>query len=127
MSRAAVQAVLLTAPGLPSQQSWAMNSLDTPTQWPFIVQRWEETTPAYGLVGTQGLTVWVHDQPGDYARINTLLEWIKSALTAMVHVNGGDGRIVTQIDWTGDSSDLFDDGWGTITRNAGFRVVSRAG
>lgn len=127
MSRAAVQTALLTAPGLPAQQSWAANSLDTPTAWPFIVHRWEETTPEFGLVGLETLRVWVHDKPGDYTQINTLIEWVKSTLTAMIHVAGSDGRIVTQIDWTGDSGDLFDDGWGTITRNAGFRVVSRAG
>lgn len=127
MSRAAVQTALLAAPGLPAGQSWAANALDTPTAYPFIVHRWEETSPAFGLIGTETLRVWVHDEVGDYARINTLLEWVKMTLTAMTHVAGSDGRIVTQIDWTGDSGDLYDDGWKTISRNAGFRVVSRAG
>lgn len=127
MSRVAVQTILLGAPGLPASQSWAMNALDTPTAYPFIVARWEESAPAFGDVGSRGLTVWVHDEPGDYARIDSMLAWIKNALTSAIHVNGGDGWIITQIDWTGDSPDFFDDGWRTITRNAGFRVISRAG
>ena len=127
MSRAAIQTALSAAPGLPSGQSWGAHALDTPQEFPFIVTRWEDKTPAFGLIGPQNLTIWVHDEPGDYTRINVLLEWIKATLTAMIHVSGSDGSIVTQVDWTGDSPDLFDDGWNTITRNATFRIISRAG
>ena len=127
MSRAAITNALLAAPGVAAEQVWGANALDTPTAWPFIVHRWEEKVPSFKLVGTESITVWVHDKPGDYAQINTILEWMKDTLTNMIHVPGADGFIVTCVDWTGDSGDLWDDGWGTITRNSGFRVVSRAG
>jgi hypothetical protein len=127
VSRAAINTALLAAPGVSVDQVWAANALDTPTAWPFIMHRWEETAVAFGLVGTETVTIWVHDKPGDYSQINAIIAWMKTALTSMVHVDGGDGYIVTCVDWTGESGDLWDDGWETITRNASFRVVSRAG
>jgi hypothetical protein len=127
MSRAAIQTALLAAPGLPAEQVWASNALDTPMAWPFIIHRWDSVTPAFKLIGTEQVIIWVHDKPGSYDRINTILEWVKQELTDMVHVPGSDGRILTCVEWTGDSGDLYDDGWDTITRNASFTVVSRAG
>lgn len=131
MSRAAVNVAIqndseLLGLGLQFEQTYAANAIDTPIVKPFVVMRWEDTTRSFGDIGTQGLTVWVHDDLGDYTRIDAMLERVKEILTAMVHVSGTDGRIVTQIDWAGDSPDLWDDGFQTITRNSGFRVISRA-
>jgi hypothetical protein len=131
MSRAAVNLALSTnldllVLGLQPEQTYAANAIDTPIEKPFIVMRWEEVTPAFKDKGTQGLTVWVHDELGDYTRIDLMLEKVKEILTAMVHVAGSDGRVITLIEWTGDSPDFWDDGFNTITRNSGFRVVSRA-
>lgn len=130
MSRSVVNEALanntqLLALGMLADATFAANMIDTPTIRPFIVMRWEETTRAFARIGSQGLTIWVHDEVGDYTRIDAMLEIIKSVLTSIVHVAGGDGKTVTQIDWAGDSPDLYDDGFATISRNAGFIVVSR--
>jgi len=130
MSRAAVNSVLensieLQALGLLPGATYAANAVDTVEERPFIVMRWEENVRAFDTRGVQGLTVWVNDNLGDYTRIDACLEVIKRLLTNMVHVAGSDGRTITQIDWSGDSGDLWDDGYHTIARNAGFSVVSR--
>lgn len=130
MSRAAVNSVLsnsieLQALGLLPSATYAANAVDTPPERPFIVMRWEENVRSFSDRGVQGLTVWVNDQLGDYTRIDQMIHIIKKLLTDMVHVAGDDGRTVTQIDWSGDSGDLWDDGYHTIARNAGFSVVSR--
>lgn len=130
MSRAAVNTAIensavLAGLGLVAGATYAANALDATKERPFVVMRWENRPKSFGDRGVQGLTVWVHDQPGDYTRVDKMLAEIRSVLTSMVHVAGVDGMTVTQIDWTGDSADLWDDGFRTITRNAGFSVVSR--
>jgi hypothetical protein len=131
MSRVAINLAIensaaLQLLGLPADGTFQANAADTISIRPFVVIRWEENRRAFADKGTQGLTVWVHDDLGDYTRIDNILEKIKEILTAMVHVQGSDQRIVTQVDWSGDSGDLYDDGYRTITRNAGFRVLSRS-
>jgi hypothetical protein len=131
MSRAAVysvlrDSVLLEELGLPTGAVFAGNNVDTPEMRPFIVMRWEEKTKAFADRGPQGLTVWAHDEIGDYTRIDKMIEVIKAIMGEMVHVPGDDDRTVTCVTWTGDSADLYDDGYHTISRNAGFQVVSRA-
>lgn len=132
MSRVAFNQLIENDPtlqllGLPVDGTFQANAVDTPEIRPFVVIRWEERTRAFGDRGFDQVTVWVHDTPGDYTRIDRMLARIKAVLDAATHVPGSDDRILTQVDWTGDSGDLYDDGWSTITKNAGFRVVSRPG
>jgi hypothetical protein len=64
----------------------------------------------------------VHDEPGDYTRIDEILYRVKSLLPTLDGQSNGLGHVVS-IEWTGDSEDLADDGHGTITRNTGFSLV----
>lgn len=91
----------------------------------YIVLRWGDTTPGVGESGPEDLTVWAYDKIGSYADIDKVLYLIKSTLTAMVQVDGSDGRTTTQVAWEGFSSDLYDDALKRITRNALFTVNSR--
>lgn len=132
MSRVAFNQLLendsgLSLLGLPVDATYQANAVETPQIRPFIVIRWEDRTRVFGTRGFDQVTVWVHDEPGDYTRIDRMLERIKAVLQSAIHVQGSDNRILTQVDWVGDSGDLYDDGWATITKNAGFRVVSRPG
>lgn len=113
--------------GLPPGATFQANAVETPQMRPFIVIRWDEKVRAFADRGTYTVTVWVHDEPGDYGRIDKMLERIKFVLGNAMHVPGSDDRILTCVDWSGDSADLYDDGWDTITKNAGFLVVSRPG
>jgi hypothetical protein len=133
VSRAAVYALLsgdtqLSALGITPATIYSANAIDDAERKPFVMLRWEETQSRWGLrnsPGKQVLTVWAHDQSGSYARINLILERVREILSESFHIVGADGRILTQADWRGDSADLWDDGFRTITRNSAYDIVSR--
>lgn len=132
MSRNGVVSLLsgdgvLLSLGLVDDRIYGSNAIDTPREYPFLVVTFEDTTPAFGDRGTRGLTVWAYDEPSDYTRLDAMITRIRSILTSATHFKGSDGWTITQIDWAGSSPDLYDDGWHAISRNAGFRVVSRQG
>ena len=101
------------------------NSIDTPQQRPFVNLRWEEKPKSFGFHGRERMSIRVHDEPGSYDRIRQSLDEIRDAVTSAVHVDGGDGETITQCDWEGRSADLYDDGFGTITKYDTYTVVSR--
>lgn len=104
---------------------YASNSLDTPPEHQFIVVRWEDWSPQFYRHGPQRLTIWLHTKDLDYADIDKGLEIVKDLMGSAVHLPGSDGWTLTQADWRGDSQDLIDDGFGTLTRNSAFDAVSR--
>lgn len=133
MSRAAVYSLLvgdtqLSALGIDAGSVFSNHGTDDPPRKPFMILRWEETQARWGLrnsPGKQVLTIWVHDQSGSYGRINLVLKRVQEILANAFQVEGSDGRVLTQADWRGDSADLWDDGFRTITRNSAYDIVSR--
>lgn len=99
--------------------------VDTPGFRPFIVIRWQNVIPAFGMVGQQSVAIWVHDEPGDYARIDDTIVRINYLCSNLVHQEGSDGSTISAMTWRGDSDDLFDDGYKTITRNTSFSAAGR--
>jgi hypothetical protein len=131
MSRAAVYSLLsssseLAALGFTGGSIYRSVSAESPEQRPFMVLRWGNETPAFGTTGTEFLTVWVYDEPGDYGRIDSALLAIRNVLTSAVQVAGTDNKILTQADWSGNSEDLYDDMFACITKNSLYTVVSRS-
>lgn len=104
---------------------YASNSVDTPGDHQFIIVRWEDMDQQFATFGPQRLSIWLHTRDQDYTDIDSGLERVKALLGEALHVPGGDGWTLTQADWRGDSQDLIDDGFGTLTRNSSFDVVSR--
>jgi hypothetical protein len=98
-------------------------NVDTPTMRPFLNLRWGVTTPGLATVNKRILVVWAHDRPGDYTvRIDPIIVRLRTVLGSLVGVSNGLGHVV-DVEWTGDSEDLVDDGHGTITRTASFNLV----
>jgi hypothetical protein len=96
---------------------------------PFLILRWQERPMRGNLQGPQILTVWAHlprEDSTDYAALDSILRRSTEVLTAMEHVDGVDGYIVTSIRATGEGGDLVDPGYNTITKNAAFEVLFRA-
>jgi hypothetical protein len=114
---------VLNGLGINSENSFAID-VDTPQTRPFLQIRWglNEIGLKNTVVSRRTLTVWVHDEPGDYTRIDEILYRVKSLLPTLDGQSNGLGHVVS-IEWTGDSEDLADDGHGTITRNTGFSLV----
>lgn len=123
----------LNSLGFTEDSVFTSHDEDTPQVRPFMILRWGNTD--VGLndwdtgVGSnlRRLTVWAHDNPGDYVRIDQCLSRVRDVLTS-VHgaYTGTIGKYVGQIDWNGDSDDLKDDIVGTITRNSSYTIVGSA-
>lgn len=110
----------LIALGINDTTVYNIEAPDNPDrQTPFIVTAWANSSPRAAIRGPRDMLVWAHDHGGDYTRIDAILSRVQELLVAIVHQGG-----ISQIAWTGDSSDLYDDGFRTITRNSGFRVNS---
>jgi hypothetical protein len=88
-----------------------------PSAKPFIVLRFGPRTASIGSIGN--LTVWAHDEPGDYELIDEILGHARRLLDGAVP--GVPGMITSE--WTSDSTDLADDGYGTITKNSSYRLI----
>lgn len=68
----------------------------------------------------QDCTVWAHDEPGSYLRIDNILDQVERVLSPSV--SSGD---YVQTVFQGRSQDLTDDALGTITRNVALRLAIR--
>lgn len=116
----------LTVPGnpllalVPSESIHASGSMvGAPKNKPFIIVRMGQITRSLPEDGyLKSMTVWVHDEPGGYKRIDEALELIRAQLEGPVAEVGA-----ISCDWTGDSTDLADDGYGTITRNSSYTLA----
>jgi hypothetical protein len=103
--------------GIDVNSVWNIESVDNPDrQKPFVVTAWADERGVYGRPGRRDLLA--HDDGGDYSLIDRVLERIRILLVGMIHQGG-----VTVVEYTGASPDLYDDGFRTITRNYGFRVI----
>lgn len=106
--------------GLGVEKVYASPGIDTPKEQFFLVMRWLDSAPAFQLVGTRDLQVWVHKKDMDYFLMGMVIQRIKELMTSTTHLQGSDG-VFRQAAWTGDSGDLRDDGFRTFTQHAGFR------
>lgn len=112
---------VLIAEGIGPGEVWNIESVDNPERGkPFLVTAWAEQprTTGWATRHRRDLAVWAHDEGGDYSRIDRLLERVHVLLVGTVHQGG-----ISQVDYSGGSPDLYDDGFHTITRNYGFRII----
>jgi hypothetical protein len=99
---------------------------------PALVLRWglmnpgvTEHAPVWAGAGWWDLAVWVHDEPGDFDRVDRIIERLKTILCGIAGARSvtHPGWTLIQADWAGDSQDLRDDGYHTVTRNSTYRVA----
>lgn len=93
--------------------------LGVPKDRPFMILDFGDE-PRHDIPGVEqrDLSVWVHDDPGDYQRIGRVLADVRARLESVVAAG------VVSIVWQGNSQGLPDDGLNTITRNGSFRMLS---
>lgn len=109
---------------VPAVRIWSAGSLEArQATRPFIVIRLGFSSPELNEADAPEITntfstIWVHDEPGSYKRIDTALTAIRTALV---------GQVSTAIAclWQGDSGELADQEQGTIVRNSSYRLVGR--
>jgi hypothetical protein len=93
---------------------------EPPSVKPFIVLRLDPATYEFADVMSQGATIWVHDEPGSYLRIDAIIEAIHAALNGQV----AEPKAIAAV-WQGDSLDMSDDSYKTILRTTSYRLVGR--
>lgn len=98
---------------------------------PFVILRWgTQDAPYWQTVkAPERLTVWAHwplEMTEDYMKLQAMLDNCDAALTGVQDVVGVDGNTLSFVRMTGRSSDFKDDGFNTISRNAGYDVFYRA-
>jgi hypothetical protein len=99
----------------------SIEAVDNPERHkPFLVIAWAEQplTASWSIRRRRDLLVWAHDDSADYGRIDRILSRVHDLLVGTIHQGG-----ISQVRYTGASGDLYDDGFHTITRNYGFRVI----
>ena len=107
---------------VPEENILAGGSLETtPTVKPFVIIRMLPRVPALAedAAHTARGEVWAHDEPGSYLLIDQVLA---AAVAALVGPTGGTAGGI-MVEWEGDGTDLFDDGYKTITRASSFKFT----
>ena len=114
--------------------------VDTPQERPFVNLKWGASNPGLRQTSTANnlVTVWVHDTPNDYSRIFAMLTRIRTVLQAIEAQHwqetspwdaGNPSAVSSQgwlydMRWQTDSTDLVDEGHGTIARWAVYAIMS---
>jgi hypothetical protein len=98
--------------------------LDTP-ETPYGVLGWEPELAKGGRRWTYSLNVYVHDNRGDFNRIDAALKAVRALLEGTLQYTGLDGTIV-QADYRGTSGDQVDQATGTNVKFSSWEVVGRA-
>lgn len=116
--------------GITADTAFTQHDVDTPQERPFLTFHWGNTNPGYrdhpfATVNEKDFQVWVHDTPGDYTKIDSILFRVRTVLTAIEASDTGAGW-VNEIEWLGNSDDLSDDIQNTITRFGEYRLVGSA-
>lgn len=93
----------------------------------WIVFNWLEQD-TYSVIdrGPRDLLVWVHtpiNRTRNYLTIERILERINTVYKGVELESGTDGVRVTCVRRTGQSGNLVDEAWETITRNSTFSVL----
>ena len=107
--------------GITGPSSFAVD-VDTPQDRPFLQLRWGPNTIGLDVSTRRSLVIWVHDQPGDYTRIDDIILRLRSLIPSLVLSQDAQGWL-QGVRWEGDSEDLTDDGHRTIARNTSFTLV----
>lgn len=122
--RTRVRQALATDPTLASLGLTTIVSGDADSiqERPFINLRWGDTTPGMGPVQRRNLVVWIHDDPGDYERIDQITRRIRDIFADLYGVLTAEGSIVA-IEWVTDSGDLSNETRRTILRTSTYQIV----
>lgn len=107
---------------LPGGLTGDRSLVETPEAKPFGVLMYEGPTSGSVRIHRVTLRLWVHDEEGDYTRIDAALKTARSALAA-AETMSLNGVHLLEARWQGDSADLYDDARGTNVKNSTYTLV----
>lgn len=105
------------------------NFSDTPPR-PFAEIRFSMDSPGMAHITRRRLEVWVHDEYGDYSRIDRVIKRVKEVLESSQQVAFSDPEThedseLMLAEWVSDSTDLYDGGYRTNCRSTGFDLIGK--
>ena len=106
----------LEAAGYPPESVSPNFTPDGPEGDRFLVLRWGITNRGISVVNQVRLSVWVYNRQPDFGPIADALKAVKATLPTLAGVVMAPGESVLAVDYTGDSDDLYDDGYQAHTR-----------
>lgn len=89
---------------------------------PFGILTHEGPNPGVSRMMQSRSFLWVHDEPGDYTRIDAVLKMAREVLLTAVPTSLN-GVWLNDVRWEGVSPDLFDDTRRTNVKNAAFLLT----
>lgn len=107
--------------GITGANAFAVD-VDTPQTRPFLQLRWGVNAIGLDVSTRRSLVIWVHDQPGDYTKIDQIIFRLRGLIPSLIGTRDTQGYLQGVV-WEGDSEDLTDDGHRTIARNTSFTLV----
>jgi hypothetical protein len=94
----------------------------TPSAKPFAVLTFEGPTPGVGRHLRGRAYLWIHDNVGDFTRIDSVHKAARDLLESLPPIAFA-GEWLTLAEWEGNSTDLFDDARGTNVKSAGYLLI----
>lgn len=112
---------------VPATSMYASGQLQgSPKNKPFLVIHTGLTEVVFNSGGAPDVLsnpafIWAHDEPGSYDLIDEILIQVRRALVGQVVAPSG-----IACTWLGDSTELSNPDYGTLTRNGNYRLLGRA-
>lgn len=114
------------------QPSQHPNSVHVPQQRPFLIHRFstersELRDGGVSVAQSSFVTISAHDTPGDYMRIDAVLERVKTLMeSAQSTTDPTDlAYLLVRCEWDGGTEDLYDPDKETIFRQSRFRIIHK--
>lgn len=127
--RATITSLLQQATAdIPAERWFQMGSVDENPPTPFGLYRLSGTFPGVtkrSKVKSVSVEIWVHDEPGDYSRIEGILKQIEDTFDSVVHASAAEGESIGSANFESRSPDLNDDGFKTICKMTNYTIVGR--
>lgn len=93
-----------------------------PDEKPFAVLTFEGPNPGMSRVKQMRGFLWVHDEVGDYTKIDDVLKAARDIIPETIQ-HFHEGVWLIEASWEGDSPDSFDDIRRTNVKNAAFLLT----
>lgn len=120
--------LVLAGTDIPTERWFQAGSVDEQPEKPFGVFRIAMSSPGVTARSSSrpvSLEVWVHDNPGDYTRIDGMLNRIEAVFDSVVHASAVEGESISQAQFMSRSPDLNDDGFDTICRMTNYTLIGK--
>lgn len=108
---------------VPSERWFARGGTIDAPQTPYVVLAWLGTLTTSGRNSPELLDVYVHDNIGDYTRIDDILRAVKPVLSGTTQYVGPGGFRLVQADYLGKSADLTDPDTSTGFRYSSWKIL----